>query len=460
MEETTQRVNFNLANELATNLQHTLDRTDDQEEIQKEINYYKGINPGIDIYLLNGQGMIKRSFFGDAEVDDEVQMATIDVSPLNDFIASESDIYVRGSDPRNPSNKKPFSAANVNIMGEEGCYLYIILNGEEYEQVANIVGDSYILKSSLLGLLLIVLSTGGIGLILFRNLTKRLNSMQNVVVAFEQGQLEKRIHVESEDEIGTLGNSFNQMADTIVANMEEIKKSDMYRRELVANVSHDLRSPLASIQGYLETIQIKEETLSAEDRNRYFDIVLNNTRKLNNLVAELFELSKLDAQDVKPTLEKVSIAELVQDLVYQFQPQAENKQIKLEAIIPDDPLNFVYADIALMERAVGNLIDNAIKHTPSNGTVSIIPNNEKENSVSVAISDTGQGIGEEDLKRIFDRFYQVDKSRTTGSGAGLGLSITQKILELHGSKLSVESALNKGTTFSFVLGTSPVTAAL
>jgi len=291
-----------------------------------------------------------------------------------------------------------------------------------------------------------------LGLVGFRLLNRRLRNVTNTVGAFEHGQLEESVSVKSNDELGNLGQSFKQMADTIVANMDEIKQVDRLRRELIANVSHDLRSPLASIQGYLETIQYKEseKSLSDNDRTRYYDIVIRNTKKLGNLISELFELSKLDAKNVQPDLEPVSIAELAQDVVMQFQPQANAKNIVLQSILPNEPLKLVNADIALMERAISNLIDNAIKNTPEGGTVNITPANDGDR-VNVKITDTGVGISEEQIARIFDRFYQVDVSRTPGNGAGLGLSIAQKIIELHGAKLSVQSALNKGTTFSFSL---------
>ncbi|MCG8372163.1 MAG: HAMP domain-containing histidine kinase, partial [Balneolales bacterium] len=191
-------------------------------------------------------------------------------------------------------------------------------------------------------------------------------------------------------------------------------------------------------------------TLSKDDRNKYLETVIRNTKKLGNLISELFELSKLDAKNVQPDLEPVSIAELAQDVVMQFRPIAQENNIELTAELPDEPLKLVNADIALMERAISNLIDNAIKNTPSGGKVSIIPSNIGDR-ISVSITDTGVGIPEEQISRIFDRFYQADSSRTPGSGAGLGLSIAQKILELHGAKLSVQSVLNQGTTFSFSL---------
>jgi signal transduction histidine kinase len=418
------------------------------DSIIKRVKYLEGVNPQVDIYLLSSDGMIKEVFLSE-DTDKELISSYVDTEPLDLFLAGE-ELPILGEDPLNPTMKKPFSVATVSIMGSTGCYLYVILGGKHYDETAAMLAESYIIKNSMIGLAIIILGTVILGLIIFRWLTFRLSNMTETVTAFEHGQLEKRVDIRSNDEIGVLGSSFNNMADTLVANMDEIKQVDKLRRELIANVSHDLRSPLASIQGYLETIQQKSRTLSDEDRDKYYDIVLRNTRKLGSLIAELFELSKLDAKNVQPELEPVSIAELAQDVVVQFQPIAEEKNIRLKAILPDEPLNLVNADIALMERAISNLIDNAIKNTPKGGEVKIIPANEG-NKVTVKISDTGVGISDENLSRIFDRFYQTDSSRSPESGVGLGLSIAQKIIELHGAKLNVQSALNKGTTFSFSL---------
>lgn len=450
VEETTQKVNLNLAHEMAMEFQPYLMDSIESDSIIKKIQYLEGINPQVDIYLLGSNGMIKGSFLGQ-NAPPELAMATVDTTPLDAYLAGET-LPILGEDPINPEVKKPFSVAHISIMGSDGCYLYVILESQQYDEVAGMLAESYIIKNSMIGLLIVILTTAFLGLLVFRLLTHRLTNVTNTVVAFEHGQLDERVKVQSNDELGTLASSFNQMADTIVANMDEIKQVDRLRRELIANVSHDLRSPLASIQGYLETIQFKDEekTLSDEDRTKYYNIVLRNTKKLGNLIAELFELSKLDAKNVQPDLEPVSIAELAQDVVMQFQPQANAKSIILEANLPNESLKLVNADIALMERAISNLIDNAIKNTPENGMVTLTPANDGDR-VMVKITDTGVGISEDQIARIFDRFYQVDGSRTPGNGAGLGLSIAQKILELHGAKLSVQSALNQGTTFSFRL---------
>lgn len=450
VEETTQKVNVNLAEDLAAELQPFLIDAIESDSIIKKIQYLKGINPQVDIYLLKSNGMIKESYLGD-DAPPELAMATVNTEPLDAFLRGDP-LPIMGQDPLNPDISKPFSVANISIMGSSGCYLYVILESTQYSEIAGMLVESYIIKNSMIGLLIILLTTVFLGLLVFRLLTHRLRNITKTVVAFEHGQLDERVKVSSQDELGTLSTSFNQMADTIVANMDDIKQVDRLRRELIANVSHDLRSPLASIQGYLETIQHKEseKTLTESDREKYYQVVLRNTKKLGKLISELFELSKLDAKNVQPDLEPVSIAELAQDVVMQFQPLAKAKNVTLKAILPDEPLKMVTADIALMERALSNLIDNAIKNTPEGGTVSIKPTNAGD-QVTVQIIDTGKGISEDQLSRIFDRFYQADESRSPGTGAGLGLSIAQKILELHGAKLSVQSALNKGTTFSFSL---------
>lgn len=448
VEETRQKVNINIARDMAVEFQPYLNDAIEADSIQKKIEYLQGINPQVDIYLLGSNGMIKGSFLGEQK-DSELKIGFVETEPL-DLYMSGAELPILGQDPLNPTIKKPFSVAPIKIMGESECYLYVILAGKLYDETAGMLAESYIIKNSMIGLGIMLIGTLLVGLLTFRWLTNRLRDMSATVVAFEHGQLEERVAVSSGDEIGVLGSSFNQMADTLVANMDEIKQVDKLRRELVANVSHDLRSPLASIQGYLETILQKEGTLSDDDRTKYLDIVLRNTKKLGALISELFELSKLDAKNVQPDLEPVSIADLAQDVVAQFQPQANAKQISLEAILSNQPLGLINADIALMERAISNLVDNAIKNTPEGGKVTIAP--AKVNSrISVQISDTGVGIPEEHISRIFDRFYQTDASRTSGSGVGLGLSIAQKILELHGSKLSVQSVLNQGTTFSFNL---------
>ena len=448
--ETDQKLNQTLAADVADVFQEWLIDKIDNKMIQMEIQKLKGVNRRIDVYLVGSDGVIKAHFVPNNQ---ELAQGALNLEPLDTFLAG-AQLPIIGDDPLRVGKKKPFSVAPITIMGEEGCYLYIILGGEKYESVAGMIRGSYIMRTASIGVGLSVLVTVILGMLLFGLLAGRLRNMNEVVQAFEGGDLSRRVEMQSDDEVGQLGGSFNQMADTIVENMEKLKNADALRRELIANISHDLRSPLASIQGYLETVLMKESSLTDEQRRTYLTVGLKNTQRLNALVGALFELSKLDAKQIEPHFEKFSIAELVQDVVMQFKPQAERNGIALSAKL-DGPLPMVYADIALVERAIANLIDNAIRHTPKGGEVRIVPSNGNASHVSVAVSDTGQGIPEEELSRVFDRFYRVEKSRTPSSkgGAGLGLAIAKRIFELHGSQLSVQSALNRGTTFRFALPT-------
>jgi two-component system OmpR family sensor kinase len=445
-EEAEQKLNHGLATDLAVEFQPLLHHSMDRDSLEERIHYVMGLNPKIEIYLLGSNGMIKASF---TENEEGPIRTVIDTTILNEFLAG-APIPILGPDPLSNEASKPFSTAHVTIMGEEGCYVYVILGSHGFDSAAAMIRDSYIIQGALRMFVLIISCVAVIGLFLFSLMTRRLTAMTNVVTAFERGDIEQRVRDKKRDELGQLGASFDQMADTVVESIEDLRRTDKLRRELIANVSHDLRSPLATIQGYLETITIKHDDLSDEEREQYMSIVLKNTRSLNQLVGQLFELSKLDAQQVEPKPEPLSVSDLAQDLVMHFKPAAEKANVNLEIDVPDR-VGLIEADIALVERAISNLIDNAIRHTPSAGVVRMVVEDETS-AVVVKVVDNGTGIPPEDLPHIFERFYRVEKSRSKDSGrGGLGLAIAKKIIELHGATLDVTSILNQGTTFSFSL---------
>lgn len=445
-DEVEQKLNRTLAEEMVPRFEPLLKDSIDHAGIQAKIKDMTGINRRIEIYLLDRKGHLKASF---AAPSAEIEQEKIDMAPIRRFM-NGGDLPILGDDPRQTNTQKPFSVAHIEIMGRKHCYLYVILGSEQYASVAGMIGDSYIIQGALMGLGLILLVVAGVGLLLFRRLTKRLRHMQDGVSAFEQGDFDTRVDVDSNDEIGQLAKCFNSMADTLEDTMEELRQADRMRRELVANVSHDLRSPLASIQGYLETVHIKDGDLDPEERQRYVKTALRNAQRLNNLVSELFELSKLETEQVEPTIEPFPIAELAQDIVMQYEPQAEEQGIDLTVDLPERHVR-VEADIGLVERALSNLIDNAIHYTPDGGAVRVRLENQRLD-VCVEVTDTGPGIPEDDLPHIFERFYRVDKSRDRDKGgAGLGLAIAKTILELHGRTLEVDSTVGEGTTFRFRL---------
>ncbi|HEY6437464.1 MAG TPA: ATP-binding protein, partial [Ignavibacteriaceae bacterium] len=269
-----------------------------------------------------------------------------------------------------------------------------------------------------------------------------------VVRRFKDGDLKARIKLNSKGEMREFANSFNEMADTIVKNIEEIKTMDNLRRELVANVSHDLRTPLATIQGYLETILIKSDSLSDNEKNTYMKTILNSTERLKTLVSELFELSKLEARETKPKLEPFSIAEIVQDIQQKNKVIAEKKNIDLSVDFTYN-LPLVYADIRMMEKVIQNLLDNAIKFTSENGKV-LIRLQLHDDMILLEVEDSGQGISNEALPHIFDRYQRNERSgQLENKGLGLGLAIVKRILEVQNLDIKVRSTQGKGTIFSF-----------
>lgn len=448
--ETEQKVNRNLAKDIALEFEPLVSDSMNMPGIEHLMHYLMVMNPSIEIYLLDSQGEIMAFF---AEPHKKVKLDTVPLAPINEFLEHGEERTVLGPDPRNPDRVKPFSVAPITIAGVTDGYIYVILGSEQYDAASAALQEEFLFKTISQGIVISLLATALIGLVLFFFMTRRLRSVTEKVRQFEQGNLDTRIEHTSRDEFGQLSTTFNKMADTITANIEELKRNDDLRRELVANVSHDLRSPLASVQGYLETVLMKYTDLTEEERRRFIEISLRNVEKLNRLVHELFELSKLDAKQVQPHPEPFSIAELAQDVVMKFRNDVDQKKINLKADF-EGKLPMVSGDIGMIERVLTNLIENAIRYTPEDGEIRIQPS-QRNGRVRIAVSDTGCGIPATDLPHIFDRFYRAGKDRgKSTAGTGLGLAIAHRIIELHGSQIKVESELEKGTTFYFELETS------
>jgi len=453
VDESDQKLNLNLARDLAKEFTPFLADSIHYGEIMHTMHYMMVMNPRVEIYMLDDKGKILAFF---AEPGKSVKKNHVDLAPIQKFLVSAHDMPIEGDDPRNLGKKKTFSATTLRIGEKIDGYLYVILGGEQYDSASAMIKESYIIRTTAISLTIILVLTGAVGLILFAFLTRRFRKMTAAVKQFQQGNFSERINLRSDDEIGQLANAFNGMADTIVANMDELKRTDDLRRELIANVSHDLRSPLASMQGYLETILIKEDNLKPDERRKYLQVIFDNTQMLSTLVSELFELSKLDAKQIQPKLEPFALAELTQDVVMKFKPQAEKLQVNLQASLSKD-LPMVDADIGMIERALSNFIDNALRFTPPGGNVNVDLKNH-HGKVRVAISDTGCGIPAEEIPLVFERFYRIEKSRTRNAGpmplaggAGLGLAIAKRIVDLHDGKIRIESTVNVGTSFSFDL---------
>ncbi len=444
--ETTQRLNANVAESMLLEVTPFIEGKVNEEALGKIMHSMMAVNPSLEVYLVNPEGEIL-SF---VVLDKKVKLNRINLEPVRQFIHNKGDSYILGDDPRNPGKETIFSATEVIEDGEMMGYVYMVLASEKYDNVTSALVSSYWLRVGTNTFILTLLAAFSIGLILIWYLTKNLRIIISVFKKFEDGDLNARIPQKlMKGELASLSFTFNNMADTILKNIDELKEVDSLRRELIANVSHDLRSPLAVIHGYIETLLIKEDKLTSEERKKYLQIILDGSDRLKNLVADLFELSKLDAKQVKLNKEMFFINELVADAAQQHLVFAEKKHISIDSNISTS-IPMVEADIKLMERVIQNLMSNAIQYTPENGKVSIRVN-RLDNAVEVALENTGDGIEEKDLPHIFDRYYKVGKEKSGIEGTGLGLAIVKKILDLHQVPIKVKSKVGEFTSFSFII---------
>ena len=463
-QEVNQKVNRRLAADLTTHLAaRGLLRPANQGRAQAEIKELMAINPSVEVYLLDARGGIQTY----SVAPDTVKRRGVSLAPIRLFLSGAAPLPILGDDPRDPRGRKVFSAAAFSSEGQTG-YVYVILGGEGYDATARLPERSAILRSSFATVVVILLFVLAAGLLFFRLLTRRLRWLTASMETFRDQDYHDPETVLSarlftpwpgitppRDEIDRLGLVHLQMTNRIRGQILALAQADTHRREMISNVSHDLRTPLAALHGYLETLLMKEGSLTPEEQRGYLQVALRHSERLAKLIGELFDLAQLDSGEMRLNPETFSLGELVQDVVQQHDLAARQKGLRLQALLPDD-LPFVSADIALVERVLGNLLENALRYTPEGGAVTIRLALQV-GKIEVRVADTGSGIRPEDLPHIFERFYRVPRQSEKPGCVGLGLAIVKRILELHGSAIQVESAPDQGTAFTFHL---PVHAGL
>lgn len=444
--ERNQRLNANIAQSIIQEVKPFIDGELSETATDDIMHHMMAVNPSIEVYLLDKEGEI----LNHVAPYKKVKLKEVSLGPINEFIRTKGEVCVMGDDPRKPGEEQIFSAAPIMEGDILQGYVYVVLAGEDYYEVASNLWNDYITALGGGTMLAILIAALIVGLIAIWFITRNLRGIIDTVRRFQEGDLDARIETKSGKEFNTLGLAFNEMADTIVGNIENLKSMENLRRELVGNVSHDLRTPLAVIHGYIETLMIKKDDLNPEERDKYLNIILQSTEKLKTMVSELFELSKLESKQVQPKKEPFFVNELLQDVVQKYLIIARKKGVLIQSVISNN-IELVNADISLIERVLQNLIDNALKFTPEGGTITI-KTNELDDAVEIQVSDTGVGIPEEQIPFVFDRYHIGDKRiGLDKSNTGLGLAIVKKILEIHDATIRLTSKLNQGTSFSFEL---------
>jgi signal transduction histidine kinase len=413
------------------------------------------VNPSVEVYLLDGDGRI----VGDAAPKDRVLRDRVDLTPVRRLLAGEP-LPILGDDPRSMDARKVFSAAPLMVMGKPAGFLYVVLLGEAHDRLAERGATSEALSTALWSIGLIALLCLLAGLAAFGLITRPLRRLTDSVGHFDINAAPVVIPTpdagrsqEGRDEIAVLDATFKQMQNRLSEQWQTLTRQSQDRRELVANISHDLRTPLASLHGYLEVLSVKDASLSVEERRRYLGIALDQSRKVGGLAQSLLELVRLEHGFVVPVVERFSLTDLVQDIFQKFELSAEAKSVRLMPhFAPSIP--GVHADLGLIERVMTNLLDNALRHTPEGGEVkvSLMP---RGRFVDVTISDSGPGIAAELREGLFLRPFNIGGARRDG---GLGMRIVHQILQLHGLRIELLDVPGQGATFRFALPVDQETA--
>jgi len=275
-----------------------------------------------------------------------------------------------------------------------------------------------------------------------RTISKPIHKMTEAAKTIADGNFDKRLTVKSRDEVGQLAESFNYMA-------EKLDNHETSRREFISNISHDLRSPMTSIKGFLQAII--DGTAPEETHGRYLNIVLDETDRLSKLANDILDINNINEADSGLSLEDFDICELIRRTVALIEPRAAEKQIEMNVSLAEET-TVVCADREKIQRVIYNLCENAVKFTETNGKLTIETKVLNNGKIRISVSDSGIGISAEDQKRVFDRFYKVDLSRGGDKrGSGLGLSIVSEFVKMHGEKIEIRSEIGEGSEFSFVL---------
>jgi signal transduction histidine kinase len=367
----------------------------DRAEVYRQINELARLNPAIRLYLLDHNGIVKASPKGYGRV----ALPFVDLRPVKRFLAlKEKKDVVYGDDPLKLRALRPISVEPLRLGGGSH-YLYVVLGegGVDASLDASI--------GSTVGMGTLLVTTASIILVVL------------LVTALAYTRLQRL-------------------------------------QGAIAALSHDLRSPLSSIQGYLETLLQKGESLDKASSQRFMNVALRSTRSASTLVDDLHHLSKLEASGDKPEMESFSLADLLMDVGMSAQPQAKEKKIDLSVHVPP-VLPLAYGNLQLIERLVRNLLQNGLRYTPERGKVECTAQ-MVGGRIRVTVSDSGCGIPEAEIDKVKSPFFRAKNIKASVQGSGIGLSIASAVAHIHGSDLKILSREGQGTAVIFELAQAPL----
>ncbi len=420
----------------------------DPEGFGDTLRQYTLYSPHTGLYLLDAEGRVLASSGDRQDFDPDYR---VDLAPLEQAMRADSEAPAVSDDPDVEGAHSLVAAQPV--LDDDGLrgWLYVVARQASFETAMPEMLENYAFRTAAA----VALLTIGIGSLLTiamislltRPLTALTRAAERVRTSGFSDALREDFLPDSgrNDEIGQLGRTFREAFDRLGEEAERVRTVDSKRREMVASVSHDLRTPLTALIGQLETIRLKHESLPAETQRHLLERAANNAQQLRRLTDTLADLASLDDPDFRPQPEPIAIGELADDVVQRFATIAQQSEVSLEVDYPDG-LPLTRADAALVERALSNLLDNALRVTPAGGGVRVRAY-RGASGMRIEVDDDGPGVAPEDQPWIFERFYQASRHREQRGSSGLGLAIVRRVAELHGGQAGLSSEPGRGSTF-------------
>ncbi|MGX2961035.1 sensor histidine kinase [Peribacillus sp. JNUCC 23] len=385
---------------------------------------------GYQLYIVdpNGQGFFYGGEFRNKEMDSEIIQNVLNGHVYHGILDFPSSAFITGFFDNVLTNT---IGVRMTVDGKNYA-LFIRPNLDMQFGEMRIFFSVLLILSLIVSILFVIIST--------RYIVKPIIKLTDATKRISTGKYDIQLDMKRRDEIGKLAEHFKEMAK----NLEQLESM---RQEFVSNVSHEIQAPLASIQGFSNTLQ--SDTLPEEQRKQYLAIIEAETKRMSQLSKQLLMLASLDKEEHLIKKSTFNVAEQIKQVIFMSEWSWQEKEIAIDLSLPT---TFIYADQHLLHQVWTNLLTNSIKFTPIGGTVSIRLT-EQENDCIVEVQDTGIGIAQSELANIFNRFYKVDQARTPSEigSSGLGLAITKKIVELHSGQISVTSQIGNGTTFRIQL---------
>jgi signal transduction histidine kinase len=389
-----QQLHYHVAENIANFVQDELHPNVKQDLVKEKLALVRKLNPEIAIYILNKHGIIQEQYLPEG-YHGQIFVRT---DPIKTFLnSSESELPVLGENPIDPEIQSPFSAARIKIEFEP-AYIYAVFKGSQIAVAATQVRSSEVARTLLSLLAICGITALCITIILFLFMANRYRVLTDIV----------------------------------------------------AHISHDLRSPLGTVRNYLETLLLKENTLSDEQRRKFVTIALRHTAKLSSLLHDLLEIADIRQLHQRLDLKPFQPVEVCTTVLDQYLDYAKQRGVKLRFKYSEN-LPLAYGDARSIERVLSNLVENGIRYTPDGGDV-VLSVQQGHSGIQFKVQDSGIGITKQDQKRIFKKFYRgKDASNKEPRGSGLGLALVSEIIKGHGSRIELSSFPKMGSTFSFLL---------